>query len=60
MANLSVTEQCPRCDGEKIIATGPCVEGLTMTKTCPRCSGKGTITVERAEHTHFDPQELRK
>jgi DnaJ-class molecular chaperone len=55
MANLTVEVKCERCDGEKVLRLA---NGDTVG--CPKCCGKGVVKVERPEHSHFDPQELRK
>lgn len=58
MANLLVTEKCPRCDGLRVVVkhmTGP-TEAVTMV--CPLCGGIGKVTVEH-KSSHFQP-ELKK
>lgn len=51
--------KCPRCDGDKVVLTGPVVSGLAMTKVCPECKGTGEVEAKK-DHTHFEPTDLRK
>ena len=57
MAELTTTQTCPKCDGEKVVTK--LLGGMMITKTCPECHGAGKVEVVK-EHSHFNPTELRK
>lgn len=54
MADI-VEIRCERCDGSKLIAVSE-----NVTAKCPRCNGTGKIRIEKPQHSHFEPTELRK
>jgi DnaJ-class molecular chaperone len=57
MAELTTTQTCPKCDGEKVVTK--LLGGMMITKTCPECHGAGKVEVVK-DHSHFNPTELRK
>ena len=57
MSDFSVTEVCPRCDGQGTVYLKK--EGKPVEQCCPRCNGKGSITIEK-QHSYHNPTELRK
>lgn len=59
MAQMSSSDICPRCDGDKVVVKGPVVAGLAMTATCPRCCGTGKIEIEK-KGGHFGKPEMEK
>jgi DnaJ-class molecular chaperone len=60
MANLAVSEEtCPRCGGDGVVVKGAVVGGMALTTRCPVCLGKKVVKAIQ-EHSHFDPQDLRK
>jgi len=59
MAHMTEMVPCTRCDGDKIVSTGPVIGGLTLTKKCPVCNGTGVLEVIK-ETGHFEEPELKK